>query len=61
MLIRQPSEKLVEFIKSNFDNEDKILINIPRFEIPKPEFESQVLREMRLVLKDNIDKISDKT
>ena len=61
MLIRQPSKKLIEFIKANIENEDKILISIPRFEIPKPDFESQVLREMRLVLKENIDKISDKT
>jgi hypothetical protein len=29
--------------------------------MPKSDFESQVLREMRLVLKDNVDKIVDKS
>ena len=61
MLIRKPSEDLINFIKSHLDEEDAIVVNIPRYEIPKSDFESQVLREMRLVLRENADKISDKT
>lgn len=40
MLIRKPSEKLIDFIKSNLDDEDAILIAIPRFDMPKSDFES---------------------
>lgn len=54
MLVREPSTKLVEFIKANINNEDALLAGIPRYEIPKSDFERQVLREMRVVLKDNI-------
>ena len=61
MLIRKPSEELINFIKAHLDEEDAIVVTIPRYEIPKADFESQVLREMRLVLRDNADKISDKT
>ena len=61
MLIRKPSEKLIDFIKAHLDNEDAILVAIPKYEMPKSEFERQVLREMRLVLRDNIEKIQDKT
>lgn len=60
MLIRKPSEQLIDFIKSHLDDEDAILVAIPRFDMPKSDFESQVLREMRLVLRDNADKIADK-
>jgi hemerythrin len=60
MLIRKPSEQLIDFIKSHLDDEDAILVAIPRFDMPKSDFESQVLREMRLVLRDNTDKITDK-
>ena len=60
MLIRKPSEELINFIKSHLDDEDSIVVAIPRYEIPKSDFESQVLREMRLVLRENIDKINDK-
>lgn len=61
MLIRKPSEKLIDFIKSHLDDEDALLVAIPRFDMPKADFESQVLREMRLVLKENVDKIVDKS
>jgi len=61
MLIRKPSEQLINFIKSHLDEEDTILVSIPRFDMPKSDFESQVLREMRLVLRDNADRIVDKT
>ncbi len=60
MLIRKPSEELIEFIKANLQEEDNILIQIPRFEMPKSDFEAQVIREMRLVLRDNADKIFEK-
>jgi len=53
MLIKEPSEQLLEFIQTNFQNEDALLAGIPRFEVPKSDFESQVLREMRIVLRDN--------
>jgi hypothetical protein len=52
MLIREPSEQLIDFIRANLHDEDIILSAIPRFEMPKTEFETQVLREMRIVLKD---------
>lgn len=61
MLIREPSAKLINFIKANLLDEDYILSFIPRFEMPKSDFESQVLREMRIVLRENFDRISDKT
>ena len=57
MLIRKPSDQLIEFIKENLGDEDAILAAIPRFEMPKTEFETQVLREMRIVLKDNAENI----
>jgi hypothetical protein len=40
MLIREPSEKLIDFIKAHFDDEDGLLCAIPRFEMPKTDFES---------------------
>jgi hypothetical protein len=39
MLIKEPSAQLIEFIQANFDNEDALLAGIPRFEIPKSDFE----------------------
>lgn len=57
MLIRQPSDLLIDFIKENLHDEDAILAAVPRFEMPKTEFETQVLREMRIVLKDNAENI----
>jgi hypothetical protein len=57
MLIREPSDQLIDFIKANLHDEDAILCAIPRFEMPKTEFETQVLREMRIVLKDNAESI----
>jgi hypothetical protein len=61
MLIREPSMKLINFIKANLLDEDYILSFIPRFEMPKADFESQVLREMRIVLRENFDKIEERT
>ena len=61
MLIREPSSKLINFIKANLLDEDYILSYIPRFEMPKADFESQVLREMRIVLRENFDRIAEKT
>jgi hypothetical protein len=61
MLIREPSMKLINFIKANLLDEDYILSFIPRFEMPKADFESQVLREMRIVMRENFDRISEKT
>jgi hypothetical protein len=55
MLIKKPSSQLIDFIKDNLTNEDAILAAIPRFEMPKTDFETQVLREMRIVLKDNAE------
>ena len=55
MLIRKPSDQLIDFIKDNLHDEDAILAAIPRFEMPKTDFETQVLREMRIVMKDNAD------
>ena len=40
MLIREPSSKLINFIKANLLDEDYILSFIPRFEMPKADFES---------------------
>ena len=40
MLIRQPSEGLIDFIKAHLDDEDALLAGIPRFEMPKAEFEN---------------------
>jgi len=40
MLIRQPTEGLIDFIKANLDDEDTLLAGIPRFEMPKSEFEN---------------------
>ena len=60
MLIRKPSDQLIDFIKSNLDDEDTILSAIPRFEMPKSDFETQVLREMRVVLRDNAELIDKK-
>ena len=59
MLIRCPSEKLINFIRANLENEDNILLKIPRYEVPRTDFEHQVLREMKIVLRDNVDKIKD--
>ena len=60
MLIKDPSDQLLEFIKAHLEDEDGLLAGIPRFEIPKADFESQVLREMRVVLRENAQKIADK-
>ena len=59
MLIRQPTEGLIDFIKANLDDEDTLLAGIPRFEMPKTEFENQVLREMRIVLRENAELINE--
>lgn len=40
MLIREPSEKLINFIKAHLNDEDALLAGIPRFEMPKVDFES---------------------
>ena len=61
MMIRKPSVDLIEFIKAHLDDEDAILTAIPKFDMPKSDFERQVLREMRIVLRDNQEKISEKT
>ena len=61
MLIRKPSNQLIDFIKGNLDDEDIILSAIPRFEMPKSDFETQVLREMRVVLRENIEIIDGKS
>jgi hypothetical protein len=61
MLIRKPSSQLIDFIKGNLDDEDAILSAIPRFEMPKSDFETQVLREMRVVLRENIEIIDGKS
>ena len=57
ILIREPSDQLIDFIKANLNDEDTLLSAIPRFEMPKSDFEAQVLREMRIVLRENIEKI----
>jgi len=41
------------------DDEDALLGGIPRFEMPKSEFENQVLREMRIVLRENAELVSE--
>ena len=61
MIIREPSANLISFIKANLDDEDALLSKIPRFEMPKSDFESQVLREMRIVLRENLTVIAEKT
>ena len=48
---------MIEFIKANLNDEDNILKQIPRYEIPWADFDSQVLREMRIVLKEALPKI----
>ena len=40
MLIRQPTDGLIDFIKAHLDDEDTLLAGIPRFEMPKTEFEN---------------------
>jgi hypothetical protein len=60
MLIKNPSDQLIDFIKENLHDEDAILATIPRFEMPKTDFETQVLREMRIVLRDNAENIQKK-
>ena len=60
MLIRNPSPELITFITTNLEDEDRLLLAIPRYDIPKPDFEAQVLREMRMVLRENIEKIRRK-
>jgi hypothetical protein len=40
MIIREPSVNLINFIKANLNNEDALLSRIPRFEMPKADFES---------------------
>ena len=57
ILIREPSDQLIDYIKANLNDEDTLLSAIPRFEMPKSDFEAQVLREMRIVLRDNLEKI----
>ena len=59
MLIKNPSNELLEFVKANFDNENGLLGGIPRYEIPKSEFERQVLREMKVVLKESGVKLAE--
>jgi len=59
MLLRQPTEGLIDFIKANLDDEDALLAGIPRFEMPKAEFENQVLREMRIVLRENAELVNE--
>jgi len=53
MVIRKPSNDLIDFIKAHLEDEDAILLAIPKFDMPKSDFERQVLREMRIVLRDN--------
>jgi len=40
MLIRQPSQALLDFVKQNAEDEDTLLSAIPRFEMPKTDFEA---------------------
>jgi hypothetical protein len=61
MLIRNPSPELITFITHNLEDEDRLLLAIPRYDIPKPDFEAQVLREMRMVLRENVEKINEKS
>ena len=60
MLIREPSQQMKDFVKANLEDEDALLAGIPRFDLPKSDFERQVLREMKIVMKDNQKKIYDK-
>lgn len=53
MLIKEPSDALINYIKAYLHDEDALLAGIPRYEIPKTDFERQVLREMRIVLRAN--------
>ena len=53
----QSLSSLIDFIKANLDDEDALLAGIPRFEMPKSEFENQVLREMRRKSQENRGKI----
>lgn len=39
MMIRKPSMELIDFIKANLDNEDTLLLAIPKFDMPKSDFE----------------------
>jgi len=61
LLIKEPSQQLIDFIQAHSEDEDKILSGIPRFEIPKSDFEGQVLREMRAVMRENAPKIAEHT
>jgi hypothetical protein len=40
MLIRNPSPELITFITHNLEDEDRLLLAIPRYDIPKPDFEA---------------------
>ena len=40
MLIKEPSEQLLDFIRANLHDEDALLSKIPRYEIPKVDFEA---------------------
>ena len=59
MLIKDPSDQLLDFIRANLHDEDAILSKIPRYEIPKVDFETQVLREMKVVLRESIGKFCE--
>lgn len=39
MLIKEPSENLINFVKMNLQDEDTLLAGIPRYEIPRSDFE----------------------
>jgi hypothetical protein len=39
MLIRNPSDKLITFIRANLEDEDNILLKIPKYEVPRSDFE----------------------
>ena len=39
MMIHEPTPELSVFIEHNIDNEDALLVQIPRYEIPKAAFE----------------------
>ena len=53
MMIQDPTPELCVFIEHNIDSEDALLVQLPRYEIPKATFEVQVLEEMRHVLGDH--------
>ena len=40
MLIRNPSADLISFIKAHLEDEDQIVIAIPKYDIPRAEFET---------------------